>query len=66
MTEHDERDHDEQRPKVRVVDKRRYREGEAEETPSVGTPDAASGAPRPSPGPAADADELARARAEAA
>ena len=29
MTEHDERERDDQRPKVRVVDKRRYHEGEA-------------------------------------
>ena len=68
MTEHDERDRDEQRPKVRVVDKRRYREGEAEAEAASPerTPDAAMNASRPSPAQAEGSDELARARAEAA
>ncbi len=64
MTERDERhEHDEGRPKVRVVDKRRYREGEA-------APAEAAGAAPPAHGvetaPEAGGDELVRARAEAA
>ncbi len=66
MTEHDERDRDEQRPKVRVVDKRRYREGDAEAASPSRTADGASDASGASPAPAEGADELARARAEAA
>lgn len=64
MTEHDEqREHDEPPPKVRVVDKRRYREGEAAP--------AESAVPSPPPegaetAPQAGADDLAGARAEAA
>ena len=56
MTEHDEREHDE-RPKVRVVDKRRYHEGEAPAGPA--------GAPS-TPASAAPSDELARTQAEVA
>ena len=68
MTEHDEREQDQQRPKVRVVDKRRYREGDAAPAQagaaSAEATEAARGASRPSP--AEGEDELARARAEAA
>jgi molecular chaperone GrpE len=67
VTEHDERERDEERPKVRVVDKRRYREGDV----AAGSAGASSqaegsegGASRPPTAPAGD--ELARARAEAA
>ena len=59
MTDHDERDHDEQRPKVRVVDKRRYREGED-------APVEAGASSAEAPASAAPEDELARARAQAA
>jgi molecular chaperone GrpE len=64
MTERDERERDEERPKVRIVDKRRFRDGEsapaeaAGAAPAAGPPAAAAEA---SPG-----DELSRARAEAA
>jgi molecular chaperone GrpE len=65
VTEHDER---EDRPKVRVVDKRRYREGDAAQVETgAASPDAAGtarGASRPSQ--PEGTDELARARAEAA
>jgi molecular chaperone GrpE len=72
VTEHDEserheRERDEQRPKVRVVDKRRYREGEAPAGPTVASSGAAEGAP--AAGTASTPDlggELARARAEVA
>jgi molecular chaperone GrpE len=61
MTEHDERrEHDDERPKVRVVDKRRFREA-----PSEGEGDS----PAPSDDPRVDVaepDELARARTQAA
>ena len=68
MTEDDERERDEERPKVRVVDKRRYREGDAVPA-EAGTASAqAAGATRgPSRSTQPEAtDELARARAEAA
>ena len=65
MTEHDEREHEEERPKVRVVDRRRYREGEAETASPSGAADAAGGASGP-PQPRGSDDELARARAETA
>jgi len=63
VTEHDERhEDDDERPKVRVVDKRRFREATSE-----------GGSPAPSDDPRSDVasdvgevDELARARAEAA
>ena len=68
MTEHDERKHDRPPPKVRVVDKRRYREGDAApaeaEAASPETTGTARGASRTSQ--PEGADELARARAEAA
>lgn len=63
MTEHDQREGDEERPKVRIVDKRRFREdegapGEAGAASSVGvTTDESAARPQ---------DDLARARAEAA
>jgi len=56
LTEHDERDLDEERPKVRVVDKRRYHEGEA--------PAGAAGASAGSASDAPPGDELSRAKAE--
>ena len=76
MTERDERDErDESRPKVRVVDKRRYRDGgpaEAEAAAPAGEPGGAGspgatvgGASRP-PISAGGPDELVQARAEAA
>jgi molecular chaperone GrpE len=69
VTEHDERERDEQRPKVRVVDKRRYHAGGAPTAP-VGAPSeaasAAPGAGDTSTSDAAPADELARAQGEAA
>ncbi len=64
MTEHERREGDEERPKVRVVDKRRYRE---DATPaeagaaSSADPSFAAGEPSPEP-----EDELARARTQAA
>ncbi|HET8525651.1 MAG TPA: nucleotide exchange factor GrpE [Actinomycetota bacterium] len=75
MTERDERDErDELRPKVRVVDKRRYRDGgsaEAEPTPVVetsggGSPEATVGTASHPPRSAGGPDELMQARAEAA
>jgi molecular chaperone GrpE len=65
VTEHDERrEQDDPRPKVRVVDKRRFREA-PEGAPSVPSaePAEAPGAETPE---AAETDELAAARAEAA
>ena len=80
MTEHDGRERDDdERPKVRIVDKRRFREGESAPTEVAGaapsTPDAAGEAStaaeapgqRPEPGATSgEPDELARARSEAA
>ena len=67
MTGHDEREHDEQRPKVRVVDKRRYREGEdAPAQPAGASSPAGGSSPVDPPASAAPEDEVARARAEAA
>ena len=58
MTDHDHDTPDERPPKVRVVDKRRYRDGE----PAGDAADTAgSGEPTPD-----EADELARARTQAA
>ena len=71
MTEHDD-ELDERRPKIHVVDKRRYREGEpAEQAPPARAAETAGGASRPprSMGGAAVTDEsgeLERARAQAA
>jgi molecular chaperone GrpE len=69
LTEHDERERDEERPRVRVVDKRRYHEGEAPAGPAGASPVSASSAPAAGGGSTPDAppaDELSRARAEAA
>jgi len=64
VTEHDERrERDEERPKVRVVDKRRFA-GPPEGEPSQ--PSASSGEPRPAAEPEGEADELSRTRSEAA
>ena len=65
MTEHDERERDEDRPKVRVVDKRRFGGGGAA---PAGTAGAAPPAEHPGRGGTADAppDELAEARTQAA
>jgi molecular chaperone GrpE len=61
VTEHEEqREHGEQRPKVRVVDKRRFREGQTEPAEPAGS------APTSGPEPEPEQDELAVARAEAA
>jgi molecular chaperone GrpE len=66
VSEHDERERGEQRPKVRVVDKRRYREGDPPAAAGAAPP-AAARAPGPSSPPEVEgADELERARAEAA
>jgi molecular chaperone GrpE len=68
VTEHDD-ERDERRPKVHVVDKRRYREGEpAEQAPPARAAETAGGASRPprSKGGAAVSGELERAQAQAA
>ena len=71
MTEHDD-ELDERRPKIHVVDKRRYREGEpAEQAPPARAAETEGGASRPprSKGGASETDvsgELERARAQAA
>jgi molecular chaperone GrpE len=71
VTEHDE-ELDERRPKVHVVDKRRYREGEpAEQAPparAAQTPGGASRPPRSKGGAAVtdESGELERAQAQAA
>jgi molecular chaperone GrpE len=69
--EHDERD--EPRPKIRVVDKRRYRDGgSAEASPAPAEEPSGAGSPGASAGKAsrpprsAGSDELTQARAEAA
>jgi molecular chaperone GrpE len=65
MTEHDERERDEDRPKVRVVDKRRFGGGGAA---PAGTAGAAPQAEQPDRSSTADAvpqDELALAQAQA-
>ena len=59
MTDHDHDTPDERPPKVRVVDKRRYRDGESE---GDDAPPEASDEPMPPD----EADELARARTQAA
>jgi molecular chaperone GrpE len=74
LTEQDERERDEERPKVRVVDKRRYHEGDdapagpagASSAPAPAEPGASSAAGGGSAADAPPADELARAKAEAA
>jgi molecular chaperone GrpE len=59
VTDHDHETPDERPPKVRVVDKRRYRDGESE---GDDAPPEASDEPTPPD----EADELARARTQAA
>jgi molecular chaperone GrpE len=67
VTGHDEREHGEQRPKVRVVDKRRYHEGEdAPAEPAGASSPAGGSSPADPPASAAPEDDVARARAEAA
>ena len=66
MTDHEQRENDEQRPTIRVVDKRRFRDeetapAEAGAAPSAGAADADAGSSAVDP-----VDELTRARAEAA
>ena len=64
MTEHDQREGDEERPKVRIVDKRRYRQGGA--APSDGGADSSTEtAPSAEATGAGPEDELARARTQA-
>jgi molecular chaperone GrpE len=65
MTDDQQREHDEERPKVRVVDKRRFRDGEPAPAEEAGAGPTAEAATAPS-GADAEADELGRARAEAA
>jgi len=63
VTEHERREHDDERPKVRVVDKRRFTQASEGELPApsdVSPPQEAAQAE------VAEADELERARAEAA
>jgi molecular chaperone GrpE len=64
VTHDEQRERDEQRPKVRFVDKRRYREEDA--APAEASGAASSPEATPSPGTDVPGDELARARAEAA
>jgi molecular chaperone GrpE len=66
MTEHERREGDEERPKIRVVDKRRYRDDAA--PAETGAASSAGPAPSGATGePASETeDELARARTEAA
>ncbi|MGZ8607177.1 MAG: nucleotide exchange factor GrpE [Actinomycetota bacterium] len=65
MTDDQQREHDEERPKVRVVDKRRFRDGEPAPAEEAGAAPSVEAAPATS-GADAEADELGRARAEAA
>ncbi len=64
MTEHDEREGDEERPKVRVVDKRRFRQDEAAPADETGAAPVAEPAVEPPAG--ESSDELATAQARAA
>jgi molecular chaperone GrpE len=65
--EHDEPEHDERRPKVRVVDKRRYHEGEAPADAAGGDESAQTDAASPAEDATqAASDELERARAQVA
>ena len=65
MTEHDQRDGEEERPKVRIVDKRRYRESDAAAADGGAAP-ATWAAPSTEAAGAGPKDELAEARAQAA
>jgi molecular chaperone GrpE len=64
--DHEQREDDEQRPTIRIVDKRRFRDGEAapDERPGA-APSAEAAEPQPARA-SGDAGELERARAEAA
>jgi molecular chaperone GrpE len=66
MTEHDERGRDEDRPKVRVVDKRRFGGGGAAPAGTTGAAPPAEHPGRSGTADAAPPDELAEARAQAA
>ena len=66
MTEHDEREGDEDRPKVRVVDKRRFGGGGAAPAGTAGAAPPAEQPRRSSTADAVQPDELAEARAQAA
>lgn len=66
MTEHDERGRDEDRPKVRVVDKRRFGGGGAGPAGTAGAVPPAEQPDRSGTPDAAPPDELAAARAQAA
>lgn len=66
MTEHDERDRDEDRPKVRVVDKRRFGGGGAAPAGTAGAAPPADQPGRSGTADAAPSDELAEARTQAA
>jgi len=61
VTEHDQREGDEERPKVRIVDKRRYRDDAAPAEAGA----ASSAGPDPSGAAAEPEDELATARTQA-
>jgi len=65
VTEHDQRDGEEERPKVRIVDKRRYRESDAAAADGGAAP-ATWAAPSTEAASAGPKDELAEARAQAA
>jgi molecular chaperone GrpE len=64
MTERDERERDEERPKVRVVDKRRFRDGDA--APAAGAGAAPAAGPEAEPPAGAPADDLEEVRTQAA
>jgi molecular chaperone GrpE len=68
MTEHEEQRGDEERPKVRIVDKRRFREGDVAPAEAAGATASASGAGGEvaSAAEAAGGDGAAEARAKAA
>jgi molecular chaperone GrpE len=68
MTEHEEQRGDEERPKVRIVDKRRFREGDVAPAAAAGATASASGAGGEvaSTAEAAGGDGAAEARAKAA
>jgi molecular chaperone GrpE len=65
VTEHDQRDGEEERPKVRIVDKRRYREGDPAAADGGAAP-ATGAAPSTEAAGAGPEDGLADARAQAA
>jgi molecular chaperone GrpE len=68
MTRDEERERDEERPKVRVVDKRRFRDGDtapADEAGAVSSADSAPAEGGPAPGAQSGTDELGAARAQA-